>query len=168
VPPKYCYASYYLLLLRNIPPYGGHYNNVKYSLIKRTTVPTLRRGLQMGLNDRGTRPEPHRWAAQPSPARGTLRPMKSGLRPCRDSRCSEPRRLREATRSPLLNGAALRFDAFGSSIRRPRFRYRSRYPSLHVSAIKHVQLMLKKSDRGERATFTPTENLALSIMIGST
>jgi hypothetical protein len=56
-------------------------------------------------------------------------------------------RLREGTRSPHLNGAALCFDAFGSSSQRPRFRYRSRYPPLPVPAIKHVQLVLNKFDR---------------------
>ena len=65
-------------------------------------------------------------------------------------------RLREATRSPLLNSATLCFDAFGSSGRRPRFRYGSKYPLLPISVIKPVQLMLKKSDRGGQATFTPT------------
>jgi hypothetical protein len=58
--------------------------------------------------------------------------------------------------APLLNGAALRFDAFCSSGRRPRFWYRSRYPSFPVCAIKHVQLLLKKTDRGGRTSFPPT------------
>jgi hypothetical protein len=50
--------------------------------------------------------------------------------------------------APLLNGAALRFDAFCSSGWRPRFWYRSRYPPFPICAIKHVQLLLKKTDRG--------------------
>jgi hypothetical protein len=43
----------------------------------------------MDLNDNKTRPVSHRWPAQPSHARDTLRLMKSGLRLRWDCRCSE-------------------------------------------------------------------------------
>jgi hypothetical protein len=43
----------------------------------------------MGPNDGMTWLGHRRWAAQPSPACDTLRPMKLGLRLCRDRRCSE-------------------------------------------------------------------------------
>jgi hypothetical protein len=48
MPPVNCYNS-------KIFPLRGHYNDVKRNMIKCTMDPTPRRGLQMGLNDGGTR-----------------------------------------------------------------------------------------------------------------
>jgi hypothetical protein len=58
--------------------------------------------------------------------------------------------------APILYGRPLHFNAFGGSGRKPRPRYRSKYPPLPVSAIASVQLMLKKTDQGGRTTFAPT------------
>jgi hypothetical protein len=144
MPPVTCHSP-------RIFPLMGSLHWCRYSLIKCTTDPTPWWGLQMGQNDSGTRPRPAvgrcglllrvtpfaLWSRVFNLADTVVVQNYPSWWGC----------LRETKRSPHLNGASLRFDAIGSAGRRPRFRYRSWYPPLPVSTIKHVQLVLKKSDR---------------------
>jgi hypothetical protein len=76
-------------------------------------------------------------------------------------------RLREATMSLLFNSAVFRSNVSGSSGRRPRFWYWSRYHSLSIPATKPIRLILKKSDRGVVGFRSNTSPKSLAYIINT-